>query len=199
MTARLITVAWLLLVWLTLMESITVGAVLGGLAVAVGLTALFPERSRGSSAWTIRPHRVIAMAVYFSVRFVEANVEVAAKVIAPRPERLRRGIVGVSVISTSRTLRATLANAVSLTPGTFIIDIDESTSTMYVHVLDVASPDEVRLAIHRLERMIALAFGPSSTIDELDRRIAALSAAHDVGPVAASSNDDAGSTNEGGG
>lgn len=199
MTSRLITVAWLLLVWLTLMESITVGAVLGGLAVAVGVTALFPERSRRASSWTIRPHRVVAMAVYFSVRFVEANLEVASKVIAPRPERLRRGIVGVPVVSTSRTLRATLANGVSLTPGTFIIDIDESTSTMYVHVLDVASPDQVRLAIHRLERMIAMAFGPSSTIAELDRRIAALSAAVDAGSIAAPSNDDAGSTDEGGG
>lgn len=177
MIGRLASVAWLLVVWLALVESVTPGAVAGGLVLGVGLTLLFPERDPSRSAWTIRPLRVVGLAAYFTAQFLHANLHVAMTVIAPTPARLRRGVVGVPVVSTSRTLRAVLANAVSLTPGTFIVDHDEATSTMYVHVLDMATPDTVRLAIHRLERVIALAFAPRDTIDELDRRIEALTLA----------------------
>lgn len=176
MIARLVSISGLLVVWLALMESITVGSVLGGLAIGFGLFVLFPDRDGGTSVSTIRPLRVVALAVYFTVQFLEANVHVALTVIAPTPARLRRGIVGIPVVSTSRTLRAVLANAVSLTPGTFIVDFDEDTATMYCHVLDMASPDAVRFAIHRLERVIARAFGPAAEVAELDRRIDALAA-----------------------
>lgn len=180
MIGPLVTIGWLLVVWLALMESVSPGAVLGGLAIAVALTVLFPERDRAGTAWTIRPLRVVAMAVYFTVQFLHANLHVAATVIAPTPERLRRGIIGVPIVSTSRTLRAVLANAVSLTPGTFIVDFDERTSTMYVHVLNMATPDTARVAIHRLERVIARAFGTTETIRELDERIDGLAAVLDA-------------------
>src|SRR5690606_14885314 len=67
--ARLVSISGLLVVWLALMESITMGSVLGGLAIGFGLFVLFPDRDGGTSVSTIRPLRVVALAVHFTVQF----------------------------------------------------------------------------------------------------------------------------------
>ena len=168
----ILTVAWLLVVWLALMESVTVGAVVAGLVVAVVIVLGFPEGARRSSRRTFRPWRALVFGGWFAVKLVEANVEVAIAVIDPKPERLRRVVIAAPVVSRSFTVRAILANALSLTPGTFIIEIDDKMSTYFVHFLDVESPDHGRIEVHRMERMVARAFDPSDeTIAELDARI----------------------------
>lgn len=177
MIGRLLGISWLLLVWLALLETVTPGAVVSGLVVATALSVALPGDRDRSSAWTIRPLRLLRLGAYFTAKLVQANVQVAAAVIDPAPHRLRRAIVDVPVVSGSRVTRAILANAVSLTPGTFIVDIDERGPRFFVHVLDMPSPDVVRLDIHRMERMIVSAVGPWSVVAELDRRIAELSAA----------------------
>lgn len=172
MNRSALTIVWLLLVWLALMESVTPGAIVAGIVVGGVIVVAFPEGARRSSRRTFRAGHAAAYVGWFAFKLVEANVQVAMAVISPRPERLRRAIVAVPVVSRSYTVRALLANAVSLTPGTFIVETDEARSIHYVHFLDVGSIEEARRSVHQLERMIARAFDPSeSTVRELDQRI----------------------------
>lgn len=185
MTALLVTVAWLLVVWLALLESVSPGAVVAGAVVATVLTVVFPSDGRRGTGTAFRPHRAVALFFYFSYKLLHANLHVARAVIWPAPERLRRGIVAVPVLSTAPIPRALLANCVSLTPGTFIIDIDEADGRFFVHVLDVASPDHVRRDIHAMERMIVAAFGRWEVVHELEARIAELTVSTEAVDAAA--------------
>lgn len=172
MNRSALTVLWLVLVWLALMESLTPGAVVAGVVVSVAIVLAFPEGGRRSPRRRFRPLRALLFVLWFAVKLVEANLQVAVAVVSPRPERLRRAIVAVPVASRSFTVRAVLANVISLTPGTFIVEIDEATSTYFVHFIDVGSVEEGRRAIHVMERMIARALEPTAeTLGELDRRI----------------------------
>lgn len=180
MIGRLLGILWLLLVWLALLETVTPGAVVAGLVVATLLTLAFPG-DRDRAGWTLRPLRLLALVGYFLAKLVQANVQVALAVVHPAPERVRRAIVAVPVVSRSRITRALLANAVSLTPGTFIVDIDERGRRIFVHVLDMPTPDVVRRDIHRMERMIVAALGPTDEREELESRIAGLTTSIEEG------------------
>lgn len=60
-----------------------------------------------------------------------------------------------------------VANTVSLLPGTLTVDVDQR--NLYVHALDKGR--EVRESLERSERIVAALFGTSLTAAEIDRRV----------------------------
>ncbi|MFZ9773746.1 MAG: Na+/H+ antiporter subunit E, partial [Ilumatobacteraceae bacterium] len=52
---------------------------------------------------------------------------------------------------------AVVANAITLTPGTMSLDLDESTLVLSVHVLGLVDPDEFRRDVLQLENLVARA------------------------------------------
>ena len=72
---------------------------------------------------------------------------------------LRPGIVAVPLDTRSAVENTLLANIVTLTPGTMSIDLSPDGKTLYVHVLDMDSPDAVRKNIKEgLERRLIQLF-----------------------------------------
>lgn len=174
MSVRIANVLWLVVVWLAVIESVTVGAVLAGVLVALALMALFPTETQPGRASRIRPLGLCRFVAYFASQLVRANVQVAWAVLAPSRSRLRRGIIAVPVAETSWTATTMLAAAVSLTPGTSIIELREGSSVFYVHVLQLTSVDAVRLEVTLMQRSLVRAIGPADALEEIDQRIADL-------------------------
>jgi len=140
--ATLALVGWLTLVWVGLWGSVTAANVLGGLALAVVLVRLLPLPSTDGRG-VVRPGALLRFGGQFLADLVVSSLQVTALVLRPRLV-LRQGVVAVPVPGASQGLLTVLGNAISLTPGTLTLDVDEPGSTLYVHALDVgADPDGV--------------------------------------------------------
>lgn len=159
-------VGWLVVVWVALWGRISWANVLGGLVAASGLVILFPLRPARRQG-RIRPWPALRFAVYFMWKLVEASAIVAWEVVTPH-NRINEGIVAVPIQGVSDALVTVVANAISLTPGTLTLEVDEDPAVLYVHVLHLHDIEAVRRDIQRLERMAIAAFGPDEALGALD-------------------------------
>ncbi len=176
MRKRIAPFTWLLLIWLALTGSLTVLNVVLGAAISLALLVYFRPTRAGATRGRFRPWYAARFAVYFTAKFLRANFDVALAVIWPERVRTKRGIIAVPMVAATETTTTLLADAVSLTPGTFILEMRPDPPTMYVHVLELGSVREARLDILELERRILLGFGPPESLEraeELRARVAA--------------------------
>lgn len=168
-------VLWLTLVWCAIMESLRPGTVVAGLVVGVALTLLFPTRREGMPGGVrFRPWAFVVMNASFFAALVRANLQVAWAVIAPRRAGLRRGIVAVPLVPSTDLVVSLLMNAVSLTPGTLILDVDREPAVLYIHVLQLHTEAELHREVIFLQRAIVRALGDRATLAAVDARLAAL-------------------------
>ena len=168
MTRWIVPIVWLLAVWLALWEEITFLKVIAGLLVAVGLVVFF-RPGGGVTRWTLRPLAGLQFAFYFVYQFVVANVDVAWAVMFPSRIVGRQAIVAVPVTISNPGILAVLASAVSLTPGTSVVEVHTDPSVLYLHVLDLKSAASTRADVFELERRLIRAFrGFGDTTDSLD-------------------------------
>jgi multicomponent Na+:H+ antiporter subunit E len=80
---------------------------------------------------------VLALSVSFIIELMISAVRVARIVLAPNLRTaLRPAIIAFPLTLRSDAEIATLANLITLTPGTLSIDVSEDKSTLYVHVLN---------------------------------------------------------------
>jgi multicomponent Na+:H+ antiporter subunit E len=170
------TVVWLVVVWLVVVESVTPGAVLAGAFVAAVLMVVFRPPTRDEGRVRIRPLALARYVGRFLVDLVHANVLVAWAVIAPARAGVRQGIVAVPVAPMPDSATMVLANAISLTPGTFIVEIRHDPTVFYLHVLQLGSVDEVRRTMWLLQRRLARGLGLDGATATIDGWLALLDA-----------------------
>lgn len=183
MIARIATFVWLLAVWLVMLESTTPGAVVMGVMVALALTFLARTTSsddRGMSI-RIRPLHLARYVVSFLWLLVWANLLVAWAVIAPQRAGVNRAVVRVPIATMPDSATMILANAISLTPGTFILEITRDPTLFYVHVLQFTSVPDVLEDLWGLQRRLARALGLDDAVATIDRSREVL---HTEGPEA---------------
>ncbi|HVM19147.1 MAG TPA: Na+/H+ antiporter subunit E [Egibacteraceae bacterium] len=149
---------WLVIVWIALQGEVTVGNVIAALLVAGGLQLLFPTLALQAPD-TFRPLKFVRFFAYFAYKLVEASIVVAWEVVTPR-NRLNQGIVAVPVRGADALLLTTLANTISLTPGTLTLEVRREPPTLYVHVMHIRSVEHTRNEVLRLEELMLDAFAP---------------------------------------
>jgi multicomponent Na+:H+ antiporter subunit E len=93
-----------------------------------------------------RSIQAVVLSAVFIKELVLSSVAVARQVLGDSAA-LRPAILAVPVGLRSRAGITTLANCVSLTPGTTSLHVSEDLSTLYVHVLDAPDPDAVVTSI----------------------------------------------------
>jgi multicomponent Na+:H+ antiporter subunit E len=71
---------------------------------------------------------------------VKANIDLASRILGPKI-RINPGIVKVKTALRSDTGLTFLANAITLSAGTFCVDIDAQNGILYIHWIDVSSQD----------------------------------------------------------
>lgn len=113
--------------------NILFGAVIAGLA-------LFLVRDKvAGPRFLPRLRRVASLAWLFTFELIVSAVRVARLVIRPdMTPYLRPGIVAFPLTAKRDAEITTLANLITLTPGTLSLDVSEDRSTLYVHAIDVA-------------------------------------------------------------
>ncbi|WP_116131866.1 Na+/H+ antiporter subunit E [Tropicimonas sp. IMCC34043] len=146
--------AFLVLIWLLLVNKVTPGNVLLGLILGIaipGITQPF---------WPNRPsfRRPLRIASYLLIVIWDiclANITVA-RVVLFRPNRkIRSHWIVVPLDLNSPEAITVLAGTITMTPGTVTAMLSADATCLLVHCLDAADPDAVRDEIkHRYERRL---------------------------------------------
>lgn len=155
---KLVTIAWLTIVWTALWGSPTPANIGAGVVVALVVVRLFPASSTTRAAPVFRPLAVAYFAGWFVVKLVEANIVMVREVLTPT-DYSNPGVVAVPISRCSSAIATLIANAISLTPGTLTLDVRGDPQVLYIHVMHLDDPEEVRRRVHRLEDLALRAFG----------------------------------------
>ena len=110
-------------------------------------------------------------ALVFAVRFVydlfTASVQVAWLAVDPRKVP-NSSVVAVQLRSHSDLIMTLVAIAISLVPGSLVVEADRLRAVLYVHVLDTDGADDVaaaRVSVHAVERRIIRALGSREELE----------------------------------
>ena len=102
------------------------------------------RRAVGAIPWV---GRYVAV---FLVELLTANVEVAFRVLAPSMP-IDPDVVAIPLRVETDAAVATIANSITLTPGTLTMDHEPATNTLYVHAIAASDRRDVVGPIRRLE------------------------------------------------
>lgn len=129
--------AMLVVVWLLMANSITVGGILLGMVFGIVLPKFtepfWPDRPRVRFGRALLGY--VGLVLY---DIVVANFEVARLILFPRNRDLRSRWLVVPVALSSPEAITVLAATISLTPGTVSSDVSADGRFLLVHALDVA-------------------------------------------------------------
>lgn len=148
--------AWSTLVWTALWAEMTVTNVLWGVVVGAFTLLVVPLPPREAHV-RVRPLPLVRFAAFFAWQLVRASAIVAWEVVTPR-NRIHEGIVAAPLRTSSAGVITLIANAVSLTPGTLTLEVQQHPPVLYVHILHLRTIDEVRQDIRHLEDLALAAF-----------------------------------------
>ena len=84
----------------------------------------------------------LSLILLFLKELVLSALRVAWLAIQPRMN-IRPAIVAYPLTVTSDAQITLLANMITLTPGTLIVDVSDDRKWLYVHAIDVASKEEL--------------------------------------------------------
>ncbi len=152
----------LLLIWLVANDSLAPEIILVGALVAAILAVLFAPFARvyADIRWTPRVFlNAFAFLGVFLWELVLANLNVARLVFSPRI-RIRPGIVEIKTRLKSPMGRMVLANAITLTPGTLVVDIRDDSLFIHWIVVSAQDPEAATRAIAgRFEKYLEVVYG----------------------------------------
>jgi len=125
--------ALLALAWVAISGDVSVG----NFAVGFGLglvILVFTRRIVGQPTYPLRLWRVMNLLVFFVWELLLANLRLAYDVLTPG-YRLRPGVVAIPIEVRTDTEITLLANMITLTPGSFSLDVSADRRVLYVHVM----------------------------------------------------------------
>jgi multicomponent Na+:H+ antiporter subunit E len=88
----------------------------------------------------------LSFSLFYAKALILSAWAVAKQVLAPTITA-RPGVMAVPLTATRDVEIATLANLITLTPGTMSIDISDDRSTLYVHVMLLDDPEALKADI----------------------------------------------------
>jgi multicomponent K+:H+ antiporter subunit E len=142
----------LLLLWILLMQSVSVGTLVLGAA----LSLFWPAVTVRLRPTPVRLHRPLVMArLFFRVvlAMLRSNAEVAWAILTQRSRAIRSGFVLIPLELRDPNGLAVLAMIVTLTPGTAWAQLSADKSVLLLHVLAIQSEvDLVAFIKHHYER-----------------------------------------------
>ncbi|MBN1196760.1 MAG: Na+/H+ antiporter subunit E [Candidatus Aminicenantes bacterium] len=164
MRAKAILLQFILMmgVWLLLSGRVTFENLAAGAIVALVITMMTTSRTSMLGEIRLTPRALGAHLLFFLVflrELIRSNLDVARRVLSPSLP-IHPGIVKVKTRLRSPLGRFVLANAITLTPGTFTVDI--MGDSLFIHWLDMAPEDAEAAARHivsRFEKYLEVAYG----------------------------------------
>ena len=141
--SRLIVFLLSLFVYLGLTSFTDVQEIITGLIVSVIVSLLagkFLLSAEGDGNFFIRFYHGILYFFKFLWEMAKANFHVAYLVLHPKVP-IKPGIVKIKTRVKKDSALTVLANSITLTPGTLTVDINPEEQELYIHWIDVISPE----------------------------------------------------------
>jgi multicomponent Na+:H+ antiporter subunit E len=140
--SRIIVFALTFLAWLGLTAGGGIQEVVAGAVVALVVTLVAGGFLTGFPRRGIPRRAGFAILYFFRLvwEMIKANIHVASIVLHPR-RPIRPGIVKIRTGLTKDTAMTILANSITLTPGTFTVDINPEAGELYIHCITVDGTD----------------------------------------------------------
>ncbi|MFD1512206.1 Na+/H+ antiporter subunit E [Halomarina rubra] len=114
-----------------------VGALLVGVAVGFPIAwatrGIYTEDTNVARTLSIVPSALLYVLLFLR-ELLTANLDVAYRVLSPSMP-IDPDVVAVPLRVESDIAITTIANSITLTPGTLTMDYDETTNTLYVHAI----------------------------------------------------------------
>jgi len=140
----LLAVLWMCMWGLFDIWSLMAGFLLGYLLLGVVSRTVQEGKGYGTKGW-----KLLSFAVYFIRILVKANLQVAGEVITPglkmTPRFIRYPVEGLTDMQIT-----SLANAITLTPGTLSVDVINDNRELVVHCMYA---DDRKAAIEDLDEL----------------------------------------------
>ncbi|WP_104167920.1 Na+/H+ antiporter subunit E [Arthrobacter sp. SX1312] len=161
-------VIWLVLVWGALWQDFSPGNLVFGAIIAYAVVNFFylpPVELTGrfNVLW------VVPFLGRFLYRLVVASAEVFWLAVTRGPS-LRSAVVAVQLRSRSDFLVTATGHAISLIPGSLVLEVDRSTSTLYLHCLHIRSDEDaeaIRRDVRATEVWLIRLMGSRTDLDAL--------------------------------
>jgi multicomponent Na+:H+ antiporter subunit E len=156
---RIWVVCWLVLVWILLWGTFSAANVLSGLLVALVITLLLPLPAVPVEG-LVHPLSLLQLLTTVAYYLVKSSVQVAFLAVKPGPPPLS-AVLRAHLAVKSDLVLALAVNIFNLSPGSIVLEIDQSRRMLYMHVIDVGNERSVAQFYHRVaqvERLLVATF-----------------------------------------
>jgi len=146
---RLLTIVLLVGAWCALWGDVSIANVASGTLVAVAATVFSGvDRHVGGLRIVALLHFVWLVAV----DLVVSTAQVAWEILTPT-DYTDEAIIAVDTSVEARSHFLLLVVAITVTPGTAVVDTDADTGRLYLHVLHAEKSDEIRQHVRQLAEL----------------------------------------------
>lgn len=152
----------LFIIWLIANGTLAQETVIAGVVISAFIALAFAAFSRVYSVVRWSPKVIIYYLMYLAVFFIElikANLSVMLLVFSPRIS-IKPGIVKIKTELQSPIGRLALANTITLTPGTLVVDIKDD--SLFIHWINISTTDPVAATeaiAGRFEKYLKVIYG----------------------------------------
>jgi multicomponent Na+:H+ antiporter subunit E len=159
----------LVILWMLLWGNPSLLNLVTGLALAIFVTRVFylpPVDLTGR----LHPWHLAVFIGFFTTQLVGASFLVAAQAFGRRPAR-QNAVIAVQLYTRSDLIMTLTGIALSLIPGSLVLEADRANSILYLHVLNTPSLEAVekaRAQVLLIERRIVRALGSHDDLERLN-------------------------------
>lgn len=165
---------WLVIVWGALWQDFSPGNLLFGAILAVAVARMFylpPVDLSGR----FNVLYAVPFALGFLAKVVAASFQVMYLAVLRGP-RVRNAVVAVPLRSHEDLMVTATGHVISLIPGSLVVEVDRSTSTLYLHGLNMSTPEDVeklRRQVRNIEARLIRIMGTRQELDAIRQENAA--------------------------
>lgn len=163
---------WLVVVWGALWQDFSPGNLLFGALIAVLVARLFylPPVELGGRFNVLH---AAAFAVHFLGKVVVASFQVLYLAAAKGPKVIS-AVVAVPLRSHSDLLVTATGHVTALIPGSLVVEVDRSTSTLYIHGINVRNAEDaeqLRRDVRATETGLIRIMGTKAELSALNQEL----------------------------
>ena len=152
----------LMLIWVIANGTLALDSLITGVVITAAIALAFASFARVYSVIRWSPKVIVYYLMYLGVFLLEltkANLNVMRLVFSPRID-IAPGIVEIKTELKSPIGRLALANSITLTPGTLVVDIKDD--SLFIHWINVSATDPVAATEEisaRFEKYLKVVYG----------------------------------------
>jgi multicomponent Na+:H+ antiporter subunit E len=152
----------LLVFWVLINNSFQAEILLPGIIISLVIAIIGAQKLRIFNGLKLTPKALVFTLVYIIVflkELIVSNIDVAFRVVSPKLP-INPGIVQAKTKLQSPMARMILANSITLTPGTFTVEMKED--TLFIHCLNIKSENTEEVTnkvVRKFEKYLEVMYG----------------------------------------